>query len=67
MTRKVEIEINFNNYGFDPKRLTREWLERRMDIFRRYTLNFLEAQTHQDFLILMKARLNWYYGNSWSE
>ncbi|WP_405152448.1 hypothetical protein [Paenibacillus sp. FSL K6-0108] len=27
------VEINFNNYGFDPQRLTREWLERRMDIY----------------------------------
>ncbi|MEO2258685.1 glycosyltransferase [Paenibacillus amylolyticus] len=54
MTRKAVIEINFNNYGFDPQRLTREWLERRMDIFRRYTLNCLKAQTNQDFLTVVK-------------
>ncbi|QOS82242.1 hypothetical protein JNUCC31_01180 [Paenibacillus sp. JNUCC31] len=54
MTRKVVIEINFNNYGFDPQRLTREWLERRMDIFRRFTLNCLKAQTNQDFLTVVK-------------
>lgn len=54
MSRRVVIEINFNNYGMDPQRLTREWLERRMDIFRRFTLNCLKAQTNQDFLAVLK-------------
>ncbi|MGG4478561.1 hypothetical protein [Paenibacillus xylanilyticus] len=54
MTRKVVIEINFNNYGFDPKRLTGngwsgEW-----------TFSQIYAELSQDFLILMETRLNWY-------
>lgn len=54
MSRRVVIEINFNNYGLDPQRLTREWLERRMGIFRRFTLNCLKAQTNQDYLTVVK-------------
>ena len=54
MSRKVVIEINFNNYGMDPQRLERAWLERRMGIFRRFTLNCLKAQTNQDFLTVVK-------------
>lgn len=54
MTRRVVIEINFNNYGMNPNRLTREWLEERVGIFRRYTLRSLKKQTSQNFLAVLK-------------
>lgn len=54
MSRKVVIEINFNNYGMNPNRLSREWLSERIGIFRTFTLNSLLAQTNQNFLAVLK-------------
>lgn len=54
MNRKVVIEINFNNYGMNPNRLTREWISERIAIFRRFTLRSLLAQTNQNFLAVAK-------------
>jgi hypothetical protein len=54
MSRKVVIEINFNNYGMNPNRLTREWLAERIGIFRAFTLRSLKKQTSQDFLTVVK-------------
>ncbi|MGG6314417.1 glycosyltransferase [Paenibacillus macerans] len=54
MSRKVIIESNFNTFGFDPQRLTRIWLEKRIAIFRSYTLKSLQAQTNQNFLAIFK-------------
>ncbi|MGM1021785.1 MAG: hypothetical protein ACQEXV_14800 [Bacillota bacterium] len=46
MNRKIVIEINFNNYGMNPNRLTREWISDRLDIFRTFTLRSLLSQTN---------------------
>ncbi|GGA31661.1 glycosyltransferase [Paenibacillus physcomitrellae] len=54
MDRKVIIEINFNNYGMDPHRLERGWIEHRLGIFRKFTLRSLQAQTNQDFLVVVR-------------
>lgn len=52
--RRVVIEINFNNYGLNPERLTKSWIENRMSIFQRYTLKSLKKQTNQNFLTVCK-------------
>lgn len=54
MNRKIVIEINFNNYGMNPNRLTREWISERLDIFRTFTLRSLLSQTNTDFLSVVK-------------
>jgi hypothetical protein len=54
MERKVVIEINFNNYGMNPDRLTRGWLEDRIGIFQRLTLRSLKKQSNQNFLAVVK-------------
>ncbi|WP_068785576.1 glycosyltransferase [Paenibacillus phocaensis] len=54
MSKKVVIESNFNTFGFDPQRFTRPWLEKRIAIFRNFTLNSLKAQTNQNFLAVFK-------------
>lgn len=54
MKRKVVIEINFNNYGMNPERLSREWLEDRIRIFQNLTLRSLKKQTNQNFLAVVK-------------
>lgn len=56
MTRKMIINIVFN---IDPKwprnpykyaRLTKEWIDYRMDIFMKYTCRSLKNQTNQNFI-----------------
>ncbi|MGG4203119.1 glycosyltransferase family A protein [Paenibacillus jamilae] len=54
MNRKIVIEINFNNYGMNPNRLTREWISERLDIFRTFTLRSLLSQINTDFLSVVK-------------
>lgn len=54
MKRKVVIEINFNNYGIKPERLSRKWLEDRIGIFQSLTLRSLKKQTNQNFLAVVK-------------
>lgn len=54
MKRRVVIEINFNNYGMSPDRLTRGWLEERIGIFQRLTLRSLKKQSNQNFLAVVK-------------
>ncbi|WP_342421573.1 glycosyltransferase [Paenibacillus sp. FSL E2-0178] len=54
MGKTIVIEINFNNYGMNPNRLTREWISERIRVFRRFTLKSLEAQTNQQFLAVVK-------------
>lgn len=54
MSRKIVIEINFNNFGINPDRLSRQWLENRIAIFRGLTLRSLRKQTNQDFLAVLK-------------
>lgn len=54
MSKKIVIESNFNTFGFNPQRLTRSWLERRIEIFHTFTLKSLQAQTNQNFLAIFK-------------
>ncbi|RAV00526.1 glycosyltransferase [Paenibacillus sp. YN15] len=54
MSRKIVIEINFNNFGINPDRLSRQWLENRIGIFRGLTLRSLKKQTNQNFLTVLK-------------
>ncbi len=50
MNRKVIINITFNTYQFnDDLRLSKEWIEYRINIFMNYTLKSLINQTCQDF------------------
>jgi hypothetical protein len=53
-SRRVVVEVNFNNYGLNPQRLTREWIENRISIFQKFTLQSLKKQTNQDFLTVVK-------------
>ncbi|WP_110927978.1 glycosyltransferase [Bacillus massiliglaciei] len=52
--RRIVVEINFNNYGLDPQRLTKEWIERRLALFHNFTLKSLKKQTNQEFLTVVK-------------
>lgn len=54
-SKRVVIEINFNNYGLDPARLTEPWIANRIAIFQKYTLRSLKKQTNQDYLCLIKT------------
>jgi len=51
MPRKktIAVEILFNNWGKDPLRLTREWIEYRLDLFLATAAMSLQRQTSQDF------------------
>ncbi|MFM9327822.1 glycosyltransferase [Paenibacillus mesotrionivorans] len=54
MQRKVVIAIHFNNMGINPDRLSRKWLEDRINLFRRLTLRSLKKQTNPNFLVVLK-------------
>lgn len=47
------IWILFNTVGHTPERLTEEWIEYRINIFERYTLQSLKNQTNQDFEVYL--------------
>lgn len=56
--KKIIILIGFNSFDFDnffnlknlqPPRLTKEWIDYRMDIFMKYTCKSLINQTNQNF------------------
>lgn len=53
-SRRIVIEINFNNYGMNPHRLTKEWIEDRLEIFHQYTLKSLMKQTNQNVITVVK-------------
>lgn len=53
-TRRIVIEINFNNYGMNPNRLTKEWIEERLEIFHQYTLKSLKKQSNQNVITVVK-------------
>ncbi|EES71520.1 hypothetical protein POTG_03853 [Paenibacillus sp. oral taxon 786 str. D14] len=55
MSKRIVIESNFNTFGFSPHRLTRPWLENRIQIFREFTLKSLLVQTNQDFMAIFKV------------
>lgn len=62
MSKKIIINIPFNSFDFDdffkkkdiiPPRLTKEWIDYRIDIFMNYTYKSLISQTNQDFTALI--------------
>lgn len=49
MNKKIIISIHFNSLKYSEKRLSVEWIEERLDIFWKYTLQSFKVQTNQDF------------------
>lgn len=47
------IYIIFNTHNRTPDRFTKEWIEYRIDIFERYTLQSIKEQTNQDFRVYL--------------
>jgi hypothetical protein len=52
--RKIIVDTAFNTFGFLEERLTKEWIEKRIDIFMKFTLQSLKNQSNQDFLSLIR-------------
>ncbi len=53
-SKKVIVYSDFNTLPFSNKRFSKEWIEKRIDIFMKYTLKSLKLQSNQDFLSLLK-------------
>lgn len=53
-SKVVIIWSDFNTLPFSEKRFAKNWIEKRIDIFMRFTLKSLKAQTNQNFLALIK-------------
>lgn len=53
-SKSVVIWSDFNTLPFSNKRFSKAWIEKRIDIFMRFTLKSLKAQTNQNFLALIK-------------
>lgn len=53
MNKKIIVQINFNNIKYSDLRLSKEWIEERLNIFWRYTLQSLKAQTNQAFEVYL--------------
>lgn len=47
--KKIVIVSSFNNAKYTEARLTKEWIENRLDIFERFTLKGFKAQVNQEF------------------
>ncbi|WP_028592569.1 glycosyltransferase [Paenibacillus massiliensis] len=47
--KKLIIEMLFNNWGATSDRLTKQWIEYRIDLFMKYALKSLLLQSSQDF------------------
>ncbi len=52
--KKIIITTLFNAWVKSDDVLKKEWIERRMSVFMKYTLNSLKLQTNQDFLVLLR-------------
>ncbi|MCA0172211.1 glycosyltransferase family A protein [Bacillus sp. RAR_GA_16] len=55
--KNVVIDIAFNNWALNDtenQRWTKEWIERRMEIFMSFTAKSLEKQTNQNFTALVQ-------------
>ncbi len=51
MKKKIIIvNIQLNTHKYTEKRLTKEWIDNRIDIFHKFTLQSFKKQTNQDFL-----------------
>ncbi|MBP2240283.1 hypothetical protein J2Z40_000836 [Cytobacillus eiseniae] len=56
MNKRIIINIKFNNWDsqeIGDERLSKQWIEDRMEIFVKFTLQSLMQQTSQDFLTLI--------------
>lgn len=53
-TKAIIIWSEFNTLPFSDKRFSKSWIEKRINIFMRFTLNSLKAQTNQNYLALIK-------------
>ncbi|MDQ8735769.1 glycosyltransferase family A protein [Paenibacillus sp. LHD-38] len=60
--KKIIIGIEFNNRSKPNNRwkvgLTRQWIEYRMSIFMKYTLQSLKNQTNQNFTVLVRYAIS---------
>ena len=54
LKKVIIIESWFNIIPAKKERLTKEWIESRINIFMNYTLKSLQAQTNQNFLALLQ-------------
>ncbi|WP_394172243.1 glycosyltransferase [Guptibacillus hwajinpoensis] len=55
--KNIVVDIAFNNWALNDtenQRWTKEWIERRMEIFMSFTAKSLENQTNQDFTALVQ-------------
>lgn len=52
--KKIIIDIPFNVCTFSNKRLTKKWINQRILIFMKFTLQSLKIQTNQDFIALIQ-------------
>lgn len=53
LRKRIIVTICFNNLDYDAKRLTKEWIEKRLNLFWTYTLPCLKAQSNQDYLAII--------------
>lgn len=53
--KKIVIMIHFNSLKYSEARLTKEWIENRLDIFERFTLKSIKIQTNQDFDVYLQC------------
>lgn len=53
INKKIIVVSAFNTFNFNDSRLSREWIDARINIFMNYTLRSLKNQTNQDFLALL--------------
>jgi putative rhamnosyltransferase len=53
-SKRVIIFSDFNTLRFSDKRFSKKWIEKRIDIFMKYTLKSLKLQTNQNFFALLK-------------
>lgn len=53
LSKKMIIIINFNNIKYSDDRLTSTWIDYRLNIFWKYTLQSFKAQTNQDFQVYL--------------
>lgn len=56
MKKKIVILSTFNTAKGLEERGTKEWIENRLDIFYRFTLNSIKAQTNQNFEMYLTVR-----------
>lgn len=49
MKKKIIIISSLNTMNFKKKRLEKEWIDYRIDIFMKFTMKSLKQQTNQDF------------------